>query len=120
MSVDKSLREPGLLGAIVYGLIAYYIIAYIPAGHIAGLIAPFIAGIVAGSMSKTVKQSVIAGVITGLLAPLLLLGTRILLTGTQVLTVTRTGILWMLPALHVFTVILLATVGTAIIVRSGK
>jgi hypothetical protein len=120
VSVDKGLREPGLLGAIIYGLIAYYIIAYIPIGHIAGLTAPFIAGIVVGSMSKNIKQSVTAGVVTGILAPFLLLGTRILLSGTQVLEITETGILWLLPVLHVFIVILLTAMGTTIVVRSGK
>ncbi|MEB3755982.1 MAG: hypothetical protein GSR79_03895 [Desulfurococcales archaeon] len=116
--MERISKEPGLLGAVLYGLIAYYIIAYIPLGYTITLIAPFIAGLVVGATSKTVKQSAIAGFLTGLFIPLLIIGVRLLLTGTQVLTVTRTGILWILPLIHVLIVVLITSIGTTLVLRN--
>ncbi|MCE4607259.1 MAG: hypothetical protein F7B59_08050 [Desulfurococcales archaeon] len=118
--MERMNREPGLLGAVLYGLITYYIIAYIPLGYTITLIAPFIAGLVVGATSKTVKQSTIAGFLTGLFAPLLIIGARLLLTGSQVLTITKTGILWTLPFIQVFAVILITSIGVTLILRNRE
>ncbi|MCE4614062.1 MAG: hypothetical protein F7B60_00830 [Desulfurococcales archaeon] len=118
--MEKTSKEPGLLGAVLYGLIAYYIIAYIPLGYTITLVAPFIAGLVVGATSKTVKQSTIAGILTGFFAPLLIIGARLLLTGSQVLTITKTGIMWVLPFIQVFIVILITSIGTTLILRNRK
>jgi hypothetical protein len=118
--MERMSRKPGLLGAVLYGLIAYYIIAYIPLGYAITLVAPFIAGLVVGATSSNAKQSAIAGVLTGIFAPLLIIGARLLLTGSRYLTVSRTGILWILPFIHVFFVILLTSIGTTLVLKARK
>lgn len=114
MSRDYNI-EPGLLGSIVMGLIVYYLTAYTPLGHAASLIAPFLGGIVAGIAAGTPRRGLAAGLASGLLAPLLLIAVRLLTVGTNALAITRTGILWIIPYIHVIIVFALAASGAALV-----
>ncbi|MCE4617641.1 MAG: hypothetical protein F7C32_03560 [Desulfurococcales archaeon] len=104
----------GLGSYVMAGLAGYYIGGLTIETHMANSIASLLAGIFIGLSTWKLKRVTIAAILTGLLGPGLLFLAR-MLDAPNMLRLSITGAMFILPWLYSFLVILLSSIGMSIL-----